>query len=127
MSTRTSCRVYSPSFGDPSLTSRLYWTEKDVLAYLAETTDDAYIKAVKLLQDRPRSDLSTEGLTAQYAKSANPPQMEFEGLRDSGDHKIQDVKELMKVPVIVMSDMTKSPPVLVVYAGMSICSSRNCH
>jgi protein SSD1 len=51
-------------------------------------------------------------------KSANPASnaIPAEGLRNSGNHQIQDVKELMSVPVIITSDMSKSPPVLVVYA-----------
>jgi len=42
---------------------------------------------------------------------------EFEGLRvPSSGHKIQDIKELMTVPVIVTADLTKSPPVIKVYS-----------
>ncbi|KAJ3513274.1 hypothetical protein NLJ89_g3039 [Agrocybe chaxingu] len=42
---------------------------------------------------------------------------EFEGLRvTSSGHKIQDIKELMTVPVIVTADLTKSPPVIKVYS-----------
>ncbi|KAG8218853.1 SSD1 protein [Butyriboletus roseoflavus] len=41
----------------------------------------------------------------------------FEGLRTtSSGHKIQDIKELMTVPVIVTADLTKSPPVIKVYS-----------
>jgi len=44
-------------------------------------------------------------------------QPEFEGLRTSAaGHKIQDIKELMTVPVIVTADLTKSPPVIKVYS-----------
>lgn len=97
----------------------MYWTNKDVLTFLAETTDEAHVKAVHAARNSKSSaSLSTDvsGLTAQYAKSANGNKPQYDGLRSNGGHKIQDVKELMKVPVIVMSDMTKSPPVLVVYA-----------
>ncbi|KAF9464500.1 hypothetical protein BDZ94DRAFT_1321140 [Collybia nuda] len=42
---------------------------------------------------------------------------EFEGLRiTSSGHKIQDIRELMTVPVIVTADLTKSPPVIKVYS-----------
>jgi len=42
---------------------------------------------------------------------------EFEGLRTtSSGHKVQDIKELMTVPVIVTADLTKSPPVIKVYS-----------
>ncbi|WVW85303.1 hypothetical protein I302_107341 [Kwoniella bestiolae CBS 10118] len=42
----------------------------------------------------------------------------FEGLRSdaSGRHRIQDIRELSNLPVIITSDISKSPPVLVVYA-----------
>ncbi|KAJ7368360.1 SSD1 protein [Mycena albidolilacea] len=42
---------------------------------------------------------------------------EFEGLRTTAaGHKIQDIRELMNVPVIVTADLTKSPPVIKVYS-----------
>ncbi|CAG8693555.1 12841_t:CDS:2, partial [Acaulospora colombiana] len=42
---------------------------------------------------------------------------QFEGIRvTAAGHRIQDVKELMSVPVIVTADLTKSPPVIKVYA-----------
>ncbi|KAG6837429.1 hypothetical protein H0H93_009523 [Arthromyces matolae] len=42
---------------------------------------------------------------------------EFEGLRvTSAGHRIQDIRELMTVPVIVTADLTKSPPVIKVYS-----------
>ncbi|KAF8913951.1 SSD1 protein [Gymnopilus junonius] len=42
---------------------------------------------------------------------------EFEGIRITpAGHKIQDIKELMTVPVIVTADLTKSPPVIKVYS-----------
>ncbi|KAF5344108.1 hypothetical protein D9758_008896 [Tetrapyrgos nigripes] len=41
----------------------------------------------------------------------------FEGLRVSPTgHKIQEIRELMTVPVIVTADLTKSPPVIKVYS-----------
>lgn len=53
----------------------------------------------------------------QHVKSRRQGKLAFEGLRrtDAG-HQVQDVRELMEIPVIVTADMTKSPPVLVVYA-----------
>lgn len=42
---------------------------------------------------------------------------EFEGLRMTpAGHLIQDIRELMTVPVIVTADLTKSPPVIKVYS-----------
>ncbi|OJT03785.1 Virulence protein SSD1 [Trametes pubescens] len=44
-----------------------------------------------------------------------PPQ--FEGLKTlPSGHKIQEIRELMTVPVIVTADLTKSPPVIKVYS-----------
>jgi len=41
----------------------------------------------------------------------------FEGLRTlPAGHQVQDIKELMTVPVIVTADLTKSPPVIKVYS-----------
>ncbi|WVO21500.1 uncharacterized protein IAS62_002809 [Cryptococcus decagattii] len=85
----------------------LYWTTKDVISHLADTTEDRHLLKIK----------SLGVVSKQYAKSANPSPLKFEGLRSvDGGHKVQDIKELMTLPVIITSDMTKSPPVLVVYA-----------
>ena len=41
----------------------------------------------------------------------------FEGLKTlPSGHKIQEIRELMTVPVIVTADLTKSPPVIKVYS-----------
>ncbi|KAG8764016.1 hypothetical protein FRC11_006287 [Ceratobasidium sp. 423] len=51
----------------------------------------------------------------QLSKAKIEPQ--FEGLRrTSVGHRIQDIRELMSVPVIVTADLTKSPPVIKVYS-----------
>ncbi|ODN85475.1 hypothetical protein L198_07557 [Cryptococcus wingfieldii CBS 7118] len=110
----------------------LYWTAKDVISHLAESTDDPNLLKIKSLGERLALGNSTSRTTAesalfsgndsgvvskQYEKSVHPRPLKFEGLRSAeGGHKIQDVKELMSLPVIVTSDMSKSPPVLVVYA-----------
>ncbi|WVQ80029.1 hypothetical protein IAT38_002130 [Cryptococcus sp. DSM 104549] len=110
----------------------LYWTDQDVLSFLSETSDDPHLLKIKSLGERRALGASTsqaadesalfedgnEGVVSrQYQKSAHPSAFRFEGLRQAeGGHKIQDVRELMSVPVIITSDMTKSPPVLVVYA-----------
>ncbi|GLB33866.1 putative 3'-5'-exoribonuclease [Lyophyllum shimeji] len=53
----------------------------------------------------------------QRLKSLAKVKPEFEGLRVTATgHKIQDIKELMTVPVIVTADLTKSPPVIKVYS-----------
>ncbi len=102
----------------------LYWTGQDVLAFLAETSDDPHLLKVKALGERHGKDGSAspgngeEAVESkQYLKSAQRSPSQFEGLRTTpSGHRIQDVRELMPIPVIVTSDMSKSPPVLVVYA-----------
>lgn len=110
----------------------LYWTTKDVISHLADTTEDKRLLKIKSHGEQRALGSSTSQATddtalfdgnspdvvsKQYAKSAHPSPLKFEGLRSvDGGHKVQDVKELMSLPVIITSDMTKSPPVLVVYA-----------
>ncbi|EIW68380.1 hypothetical protein TREMEDRAFT_32205 [Tremella mesenterica DSM 1558] len=111
----------------------LYWTTQDVLSYLVSESDDPHlakiharqISSFKVNSDHSRASDAAKLLepseslivrSSQYATSAHGVPLEFDGLRISGGHKIQDVRRLMKIPVIVTSDMTKSPPVLVVYA-----------
>ena len=106
------------TYRDSGLTSSLYWTKKDVISHLAETTDDAHIRSVDAQRQKLRTSPSpTQGLKGQHAKSASQAKMSYDGLRSKGSHLIQDIKELQKVPVIVLSDVSRSPPVLVVYAG----------
>ncbi|RPD67180.1 RNB-domain-containing protein [Lentinus tigrinus ALCF2SS1-7] len=51
----------------------------------------------------------------QLSKQKLPPT--FEGLKTlPSGHKIQEIRELMTVPVIVTADLTKSPPVIKVYS-----------
>ena len=111
----------------------LYWTKQDVLSFLASTSDDPHILKIKSLGERKALSNSTaqsrdadsrlaEEMSQQYQKSAQRGPMKYEGLRSNGGHRIQDIKELTTLPVIVTSDMTKSPPVLVVYACESVIS-----
>ena len=110
---------------------RLYWTTQDVLSFVASTTDDPNLLKIKALGERYALGTSTAQTrdadallqdddalvsSAQYTKSAQRHAVGYEGLRSSGGHRIQDVRELMSIPVIITSDMSKSPPVLVVYA-----------
>ncbi|ORX38254.1 hypothetical protein BD324DRAFT_649631 [Kockovaella imperatae] len=100
----------------------LYWTNQDVLSYLAGTSDDPHLLKIKALGDKYAKETSARDVAGdvtrsrQRQKSAHRSKFTYEGLRSSGGHKIQDIKELMSLPVIITSDMTKSPPVLVVYA-----------
>lgn len=110
----------------------LYWTTQDVLLFLTQSNEDEHLLKIKqrvegqatgatqaadanaLFDD---SDAVTVAETsAQYQKSAAHTPLVFEGLRDGGNHRIQDVKEFSSLPVIITADMSKSPPVLVIYA-----------
>lgn len=101
----------------------LYWTTQDVLSLLAESSEDPHLLKIKASGDRNGTvSNSTNGVgsavpSKQSQRSAQQSKPQFEGLRSTpSGHRIQDVRELMPIPVIVTSDMTKSPPVLVVYA-----------
>ena len=72
-----------------------------------EETEEIVVKARKLTQ-------AEEKASVQRSKSAAKTSPVFEGLRThaAGGHRIQDIRELMKVPVIVSADLEKSPPVI---------------
>ncbi|SGY19403.1 BQ5605_C014g07637 [Microbotryum silenes-dioicae] len=61
-------------------------------------------------------------MTGQRLKSLNRMPLKFEGLSDRDQHCIQTVRELQTVPVVITSDMTKSPPVIKVHAINPSCS-----
>jgi len=64
--------------------------------------------------DNVKEEPETSRQRLQSIAKAKP---EFEGLRTTASgHKIQDIRELMSVPVIVTADLTKSPPVIKVYS-----------
>ncbi|EEB94773.1 hypothetical protein MPER_06359 [Moniliophthora perniciosa FA553] len=128
----------------------IYWSNKDVITWLAENSDDEHLKKVKqnaeqhalkmevasrsvhdekalfdeddadddeIVLGRSEPARTMPETSKQRLLSMSKPQPEFEGLRvaQSG-HKIQDIRELMTVPVIVTADLTKSPPVIKVYS-----------
>ncbi|CAK9781321.1 RNB-domain-containing protein [Cutaneotrichosporon oleaginosum] len=107
----------------------LYWKTQDVLSFLTQSADDEHLLKIKQHTDGRASGASTtrttdasallddSNLSSQVQKSTSRAPLEFEGLRktDAG-HRIQDIKEFSSLPVIVTADMSKSPPVLVVYA-----------
>lgn len=125
MSTVTNYRELCPFHtGRPSSRPRLYWTQQDILPFLIETSDDPSIlsisrQALSISNSSPKPETNgLAGQSKQYAKSANRSTPAYQGLRSTGNaqHRIQDVRELMTIPVVVMADMTKSPPVLMIYA-----------
>lgn len=136
-------------YDEHSYTLQIYWSDKDVINWLAENSDDEHLKKVKrnaeqhavkmevtsrsvhdekALFDEDEDDddeivlaRSEPGKVEETSKqrklSLAKEQPSFEGLRTSAaGHKIQDIRELMTVPVIVTADLTKSPPVIKVYS-----------
>jgi len=131
-------------------TLQIYWSNRDVISWLAENSDDEHLKKVKqnaeqhalkmevasrsvhdenalFDEDEAEDDEIVLGRDdkAEVEKETSKQRLyslakvkpEFEGLRaPSSGHKIQDIKELMTVPVIVTADLTKSPPVIKVYS-----------
>ncbi|KAG2013594.1 SSD1 protein [Coprinopsis cinerea AmutBmut pab1-1] len=129
-------------------TLQIYWSEKDVITWLAENSDDEHLKKVKRNAEQHalkmevasrsvhdesalfdedgdddeivlgRADPSeVKETSTQRLISMAKEKPQFEGLRaPSSGHKIQDIRELMTVPVIVTADLTKSPPVIKVYS-----------
>lgn len=77
--------------------------------------DDAEDDEIVLGRD---SELVKETETSkQRLLSASKVQPVFEGLKTTATgHRIQEIQELMTVPVIVTADLTKSPPVIKVYS-----------
>lgn len=132
-------------------TLQIYWSNKDVITWLAENSDDEHLKKVKqnAEQHALKMEVASRSLHDEKAlfdedddaeedeivlgradreqgaqetskqrllsKSKVPPH--FEGLRITpAGHKIQEIRELQTVPVIVTADLTKSPPVIKVYS-----------
>src|ERR1700683_36969 len=147
-------------------TLQIYWSNRDVISWLAENSDDEHLKKVKqnaeqhalkmevasrsvhdesalfdedeaeddeIVLGRDDKAVVEKETSKQRLYSLAKVKPEFEGLRaPSSGHKIQDIKELMTVPVryfptavlfsligiqvIVTADLTKSPPVIKVYS-----------
>ena len=65
----------------------------------------------------PQAETEAEETSKQRKLSKAKVAPQFEGLRrTAAGHRIQDIRELMSVPVIVTADLTKSPPVIKVYS-----------
>jgi protein SSD1 len=137
-------------YDEHSHTLQIYWSDRDVITWLAENSDDEHLKKVKenaeqhavkmevasrsvhderalfdeddgddeIVLGHDNDDAAEEEVESgqrEISKARVIP--EFEGLkRTAAGHKIQQVKELMTVPVIVTADLTKSPPVIKVYS-----------
>ncbi|KAJ1308908.1 hypothetical protein OPQ81_004593 [Rhizoctonia solani] len=60
---------------------------------------------------------AAEEKSKQHQLSKAKVEPRFESLRrTAAGHRVQDIRELMSVPVIVTADLTKSPPVIKVYS-----------
>jgi len=135
-------------YDEHSHSLQIYWSNKDVITWLAENSDDEHLKKVKQnaeqhavkmeVTSRSVHDESAlfdedededEVVIGRTEKSETPEtskqrlisqaklQPEFEGLKTTpAGHRIQEIKELQSVPVIVTADLTKSPPVIKVYS-----------
>jgi len=130
-------------YDEHNSTLSIYWSTRDVISWLAENSDDEHLKKVKQnaeqhalkMEINSRSvhdesalfdddddeiviskDLHDRESSKQRLLSKTKPKPEFHGLRQADGHKIQDIKELMTVPVIVTADLTKSPAVIKVYS-----------
>lgn len=87
----------------------LYWSDKDVLSYLS--VHESHVPS-KSISSSPADTSSS----IQRQKSASSAPLTFAGLVERSGHRIQEIKQLQTVPVIISADLTKSPPVLIVYA-----------
>ncbi len=94
------------------LLDSLYWSEQDVLSFLSSNSDDAHLKRIKAWHERSLTATHTSAddenaapenvdgpVSIQRDKSEKKGQLEFGGLRRSGGHRIQDVKEMDTIPV----------------------------
>ncbi|GAA5825466.1 hypothetical protein JCM11251_006999 [Rhodosporidiobolus azoricus] len=54
--------------------------------------------------------------TEQHRKSADRTPLQFEGLSTENGHCSQTIKELHQVPVCIAADLSKSPPIIKVFA-----------
>ncbi|KAF8351411.1 SSD1 protein [Amanita rubescens] len=137
---------------------QIYWSDRDVITWLAENSDDEHLKKVKQnaeqhalkmeVVSRPAYDekalfeeddgdedeivlgredtLQPKETSKQRLISIAKEKPVFEGLRVTpAGHKIQDIKELMTVPVIITADLRKSPPVIKVYSVNPYAGSKN--
>jgi len=131
-------------------TLQIYWSNRDVITWLAENSDDEHLKKVKqnaeqhavkmevvsrsvhdekalfdeddaeedeIVLGRSDREQHEEETSKQRLLSKSKAAPRFEGLRTtSSGHRIQEIRELQTVPVIVTADLTKSPPVIKVYS-----------
>jgi protein SSD1 len=137
-------------YDEHTRTLQIYWSNRDVIGWLAENSDDDHLKKVhqtaeitaakmevasRSVHDETalfdedddgedeivlgRTEANIEEPVASKQRDLSMAKVEpiFEGLKTpAAGHKIQEIRELMTVPVIVTADLTKSPPVIKVYS-----------
>ncbi|OBZ70401.1 DIS3-like exonuclease 2 [Grifola frondosa] len=136
-------------YDEHSHTLQIYWSNRDVISWLAENSDDEHLKKVKQTaeqhavkmevasrsvhdekalfdEDDTEEDEIVLGRSNDRERRPRPlnrgclqgqSHAGIRGLKTlSAGHKIQEIRELMTVPVIVTADLTKSPPVIKVYS-----------
>lgn len=93
-------------------TLSLYWDTTDVLSFLAQENEDEYLK--KVLTDMKSLVISKADVShsVQSTKSSERKALSFDDVKVSGGHRIQVVRELQTIPVMIIADVTKSPPVI---------------
>lgn len=147
-------------YDEHSHTLQIYWSDKDVISWLAETSDDDHLRNVKKNAEQHAAKMEVNTLSVHdenalfdedddedevvLNRSSDQKKLEkietsrqrqisaakatpsFEGLRQSSaGQNIQDIRELMTVPVIVTADLTKSPPVIKVYSVNPYAQKKN--
>ncbi|KAJ9477524.1 Protein SSD1 [Pseudozyma hubeiensis] len=145
--------IENHTYDEQSNALSIYWKDNvDVIAWLAENSDDVHVKKLQEVAQQHQmmemtsqshvdeaalfadddEEASTAAIVRQHnveaareskqrGKSLQKEAVKFDGV-DAKDRK-QKIKELMKVPVIVTSDMSKSPPVLKVFSVNPFASS----
>ncbi len=93
-------------------------SQTDEAALFADDDDEASTSAIIR-----QHNVEAAKESRQREKSLQKTSLKFDGVEAGG--KVQTIKELMHVPVIVTSDMTKSPPVLKVFSVNHLLSIRH--
>lgn len=130
----TNLMIQNHVYEEHTDTLQIYWSDRDVITWLAENSDDEHLKKVKqnaeqhalkmevasrsvhdenaLFDDNDDDEIvlgrDQEAVVLETSKqrllSMAKVKPEFEGLRTtSAGHKIQDIRELMTVPVSTSS------------------------
>lgn len=96
---------------------------QDESALFDDEEDEDEAKPAETTVQARKLTSAEEKESVQRSRSAAKTAPKFEGLRThaAGGHHIQDIKELMTVPVIVSADLEKSPPVIKVVSKTAWC------